>query len=274
MAGRGWEKRTRRTGGTGRGKMWEKARNFRVLKYGLTWGAGGGIGAVEVFEETRVEEEGVGQKTMTSASKSIEGTTGKGGEMSACHLPDGAAWVVPKGVLAYGVAVLLLVVGIQGVLVHGIGWRVLLAVRFSPVLYAIFVCGIRFFKVTSEDVTAYSVLGLWRKRIRLENICSVCGREDADILPVVYVRCHDGRVIRWGVVCRKTGEKLIAQIRMRLGDEGSAEACRRPAFRGTSDPLQVVFAEWLMSYGVGVAVLYANGFLLYMFLERKGVLGP
>ena len=98
----------------------------------------------------------------------------------------------------------------------------------------------------------------------MEDIRSVGGGENADLLSSVRIRCHDGRVVE----CtgpRKTCVRLIEQIQMRLGDGGSEEACRRRAFREVSDPLQRVLAEWLMCYGAGVFLLGFHGFLLYRF---------
>ena len=91
-------------------------------------------------------------------------------------------WVVPVGALSFWIVAWLLVAGINGVFISEFAWRWLAGIRLLAIFIAMgcFIACIRFFKITDESVTVYSLFGLRRKHIRLDSIDSVYGRWGVD----------------------------------------------------------------------------------------------
>lgn len=183
-----------------------------------------------------------------------------------------ATWLVPVSALCFGVAVFLLLAGVYGFFLHEVGWRWLLALRMVWIcgVYGFLVASIRFFKNDSDAVTVHSVLGLRRKCVRLDDVGEVCGRWDADLFPVVYVRRHDGKAVKLNWGRRKLCERLAEQLRMRLRS-GEQTSTPRRTFPAVCDPLQAAVAEWLLDYGAGLVLLAWHGWMLYVLLREKGV---
>ncbi|MBP1588763.1 MAG: hypothetical protein ILO10_01055 [Kiritimatiellae bacterium] len=193
-------------------------------------------------------------------------------------------WVVPVGALSFGGVVWLLMAGIQVFMFSGLGWRWLLALSPHIVFieYGGLVNFIRFFKITDDAVTVYSWGGLRRKHIRLDSIDCVYGRWGVDgrgwygnreqYFPTVYVRCHDGQVIKLNEGRLKLCRRLITQIRRRLPANGSQESSPRCVLPDLADPLQARLVEWLWDYVTGLFGLGFHVLLLRLFLRDKGIL--
>ena len=206
-------------------------------------------------------------------------------------------WVVPVGALSFNVVVWLLMAGIHGFMFFEVGWRWLLAFGLIVCLIALvafkcWICdmpffkstffNIPFFKITSEAVTVYSWGGLCRKRIRLDSISSVDGRWGTDgrgaygdreqYIPTVRVRCHDGKIIKLNEGRLKLCRRLITEIRRRLPANGSQESSPRCVLSDPADPLQARLVEWIWDYVIWLFPLVVHGFLLYTFLQYKGIL--
>ena len=187
----------------------------------------------------------------------------------------GSVWLYPRGAFWYGMVVLLLVAGIHGLFLHEFGWRWLGDVRsvFVFGLYGAYVASIRFFKFTSEAVTVYSFWGLRRKHVRLDDIRSVYGRWEENS-PAVYVRCHEGQLIRLNSRRCKLCGQLLAQLRMRLGPDESRGHSTEATLPEVSDSYRfdVVAEEWVVDYGMGLFLLLGHGILLYHVLLEKGLM--
>lgn len=193
-------------------------------------------------------------------------------------------WVVPVGALSFDVVVWLLMAGIHVFMFSELGWRWLLALRLhiAFIVYGLFVFIIRFFKITDDAVTVYSWGGLRRKHIRLDSIDCVYGRWGVDgrgwygnreqYFPTVYVRCHDGQVIKLNKGRLKLCRRLITQIRRRLPANGSQESSPRCVLPDLADPLQARLVEWIWDYVIGLFQLGAHGLILFKFLQYKGLL--
>lgn len=193
-------------------------------------------------------------------------------------------WVVPVGALSFDVVVWLLMAGIHVFMFSELGWRWLLALRLhiAFIVYGLFVFIIRFFKITDDAVTVYSWAGLRRKHIRLDSIDCVYGRWGVDgrgwygnreqYFPTVYVRCHDGQVIKLNKGRLKLCRRLITQIRRRLPANGSQESSPRCVLPDLADPLQARLVEWIWDYVIGLFQLGAHGLILFKFLQYKGLL--
>ena len=196
-------------------------------------------------------------------------------------------WVVPVGALSFNGVVWLFMAGIHGFIFSGLGWRWLGAVRplASFIVMGCFVAYIRFFKITDEIVTVYSWAGLRRKHIQLDSIDSIYGRWGADegrwgrrcetsdqYIPGVYVRCHDGHVIKLNEGRPKLCRRLITEIRRRLPANGSHESSPRCVLSDLADPLQARLVEWVLDYVIGLIVLGLHVFILFKFLQYKGIL--
>ena len=185
-----------------------------------------------------------------------------------------ATWVCPAGAMAYGNSMLVLLAAINAFFLHEWGWLWLAMLRIvvSFGLYGYCVGRIRFFKLTSEDVTAYSFWGSLRMRIRVDAIHSVCGRWEKE-LPVVCVRCHDGQTIRLEKERRKTCEQLIAQLQKKFAEGGiQGEVVPLPERRVTSCSFRFPdgLTEWAPEYLAGLVVLALHGLFLYLYLVDKG----
>lgn len=195
---------------------------------------------------------------------------GKGGASEA-------TWVCPAGAMVYGNAVLVLVAAINVFFLHewGWGWLAMTRIVFSFGLYGYCVGSIRFFKLTSEDVTAYSFWGILRKRVRFDAIHSVYGCWEKE-LPFVYVRCHDGKAIRLEKERLKSCKQLIAQLQKKWAEEGTQktipEVFPLPERHVTSCSARFPdgLTEWAPEYLLGVFVLALHGIFLYHCLVEKG----
>lgn len=188
-----------------------------------------------------------------------------------------ATWLCPFGAMVYGNAMLVLLAAINVFFLREWGrlWLAMVRIVFSFGLYGYCVGSIRFFKLTSEDVTVYSFWGVFRKRVRFDEIRSVCGRWEKK-LPVVCVRCHDGQAIRLEKERLKTCEQLIAQLQKKFSERGAHESepevVPLPKRRVTSCSPRFPdgWAEWAPEYLAGLVVLALHGLFLYLYLAEKG----
>lgn len=186
------------------------------------------------------------------------------------HFQSDTTWVVPAAALTFESVVLLLLAGLNGLFLHELGWRWLGAVRFYAFAwYGWWVSSIRFFRISSESLTIYSLWGLHRKRVRLENVASVYGRwTEGGEVPVVYARFLNGQVILLNKGRLKLCRQLIVEIQKRLVSGENQEAISRTVLPEVLDGFQVLLIEWIWDFLYGLFLLFMHGLLLYMFLQE------
>lgn len=187
------------------------------------------------------------------------------------HFHFDSTWVFPAVALAFGNVVLLLMMVINGLFLHELGWRWLGALRcvFLFFVYGYWVACIRCFKLSPESVAIYSFWGLSRQYVRWENVDRVygCWVEDG-LVPAVYVCCRNGQVIRLNKGRRKLCNQLILEIQNRLAAGVITPTFSLKALPEVQDGVQVLLTEWIWDYINGLFVLFIHGFLLYMFLQK------